>query len=92
MTLIGPAAPSGTAEAASGLESLGMAKLVAARNQLMVQAAILAAEYAQCPNPELEAKIRELEMRANAIQQAIDNLLNGEVTKKGKKNQGKVAK
>ena len=88
MTLIGPAAPSGTAEAASGLESLGMAKLVATRYQLTVQIALLEAEYAQCPNPELENRIKELERQVSAIQQAINNIVNGDATSKKKRVRG----
>ena len=88
MTLIGPAAPSGTAEAASGLESLGMAKLVARRYQLTVQIALLEAEYEQCPNPELENRIKELERQVSAIQQAINNIVNGDATSKKKRVRG----
>ena len=88
MTLIGPAAPSGTAEAASGLESLGMAKLVAKRYQLTLQITLLQAEYEQCPNPELENRIKELERQVSAIQQAINNIVNGDATSKKKRVRG----
>ena len=88
MTLIGPAAPSGTSEAASGLESLGMAKLVATRYRLTVQIALLEAEYEQCPTPELENRIKELERQVSAIQQAINNIVNGDATSKKKRVRG----
>ncbi len=58
--------------AASGLETWGMAKLVATLNSLKHRAAMLSLEYANCPNPELLKQIEELERQAAMIQKALN--------------------
>ena len=71
---VAPSAPGGTSEVSSGLESWGMAKLVAKLKELKTRAALLSAEYGSCPNPDLLKQIEELERQAAKIQRAINNI------------------